>query len=165
MIDKELDIKDLNIGKVYRYHERDFGCTIFAEVLIRRLSFINDTYHVECDILRDLGSDPKLNLVKFMEDYLTLGYQKDNKHYFKGRFYNEVEINIDELSNEYDAEIKLYDSPSHIVEVGSPIYGHIYNDSRSRFHDGDQIHTSKVLEYNEETKIATTKNTKYKIIE
>ena len=162
MIDKELDIKDLNIGKIYRYKERDFGCTMFAEVLIRNLSFENDSYKVECEILEDLGSDPKLTPERFIEDYLSLGYHKNAKHYFKGIFYEAVNIDENKLSNKYDAEIKLFVSSS--IKIGNSIYGYIYNDKRRRFGDGEQIHTSRVLEYNEETKIVKTRNTTYKII-
>lgn len=67
------------------------------------------------------------------------------------------------LINEYDAEVRLY--RDYEINVGAPIYGYIYKDSRGRFDDGTQIHTSVVISYDPETRIAETRNTKYKILE
>lgn len=89
-MNEEYKMSELNVGKKYRYYESDIGCTIFAEILIRELSYYGEQYELYAEILKDLGSDPKLDLDEFMGDNLTLVYTKGFEHYFKGRFYNPV---------------------------------------------------------------------------
>lgn len=41
------------------------------------------------------------------------------------------------------------------------LFGEIYNDEKHRFSDGSSIRTSKIIEFDEENKVAKTENTIY----
>jgi hypothetical protein len=62
----------------------------------------------------------------------------------------------------YDAIIRDYS----VLELGprhKVIIGKIYDDSKSRFNDGDVIKTSVAIDLNEEDGYVRTRNTMYKL--
>ena len=57
----------------------------------------------------------------------------------------------------YDGELKNW------YWAGNVIVGNIYNDSKGRFYEGQQVRTSRVLEIDESTGWVKTLNSVYKL--